>query len=65
MRRRERVCIVWLINSCNSIKALEASVKNQELLNTADISLAEVSPRPKCDSYNIYLQKGVYMDSVI
>ena len=34
-------------------------VKNQELLNTADRNLAKVTPRPKCDSCNIYLRKGV------
>ena len=35
-------------------------VKIQELLNTADRSLAKVTPRPKCESCNLYLQKGVY-----
>ena len=34
-------------------------VKNQELLNTADKSLAKVTPRPKCDACNVYLQEGV------
>ena len=34
-------------------------VKNQELLNTADRNLAKVTPRPKCGSSNVYLQKGV------
>ena len=32
-------------------------VKNQELLNTADRSLANVTPEPKCDSSNAYLTK--------
>ena len=35
-------------------------VKNQELLNTADRSLAKVTPRPKCDSCIGYLQKDVF-----
>ena len=34
-------------------------VKNQELLNTADKSLAKVTPRPKCDACNVYLREGV------
>ena len=30
-------------------------VKNQELLNTVDRSLAKVTPRPKCGACNVYL----------
>ena len=37
-------------------------VKIQELLNTADRNLAKVTPRPKCESCNVYLQKGVYLE---
>ena len=37
-------------------------VKIQELLNTADRSLAKVTPRPKCESCNVYLQKIIYSE---
>ena len=37
-------------------------VKIQELLNTADRSLAGVTPRPKCESCNVYLQKVIYSE---
>ena len=43
----------------NEGKKLVHVVKNQELLNTADRSLAKVTHRPKCDSCNVYLQKVV------
>ena len=38
-------------------------VKNQELLNTADRSLANVTPGPKCDSSSAYLQKSICPES--
>ena len=37
-------------------------VKIQELLNTADRNLAKVTPRPKCESCNVYLQKIIYSE---
>ena len=43
----------------NECEKLVHVVKNQELLNTADRSLAKLTPRPKCDACNVYLQKGV------
>ena len=34
--------------------------QNSKVINTADRSLVKVTPRPKCDSCNIYLRKGVF-----
>ena len=37
---------------------LRLVIKNEELLSTADRSLADVKPRLKCDSCKVYLRKG-------
>ena len=43
----------------NQSEKLVHVVKNQELLNTANRRLSKVTPKLKCDSCNVYLQKGV------
>ena len=42
----------------NENEKLVHVVKNQESFNTADKSLAKVTPWPKCNACNDYLQKG-------
>ena len=37
---------------------LRLIVTNEELLSTADRSLAHVTPRPKCDPCNVFLRMG-------
>ena len=38
---------------------LRLVITNEELLSTADRRLADVKPRPKCDSCKVYLRKGL------
>ena len=38
---------------------LQLVITNEELLSTADRRLADVKPRPKCDSCKVYLRKGL------
>ena len=37
---------------------LRLVITNEELLSTVDRKLADVKPRPKCDSCKVYLRKG-------
>ena len=38
---------------------LRLVITSEELLSTADRRLADVKSRPKCDSFKVYLRKGL------